>query len=293
MFPSEYINIGGDEAPSKHWENCDKCEALMQKEGIKTPRGLQSWLTGKMDEFVRSKGRRILGWDEILEGGNLGKEAAVMCWRGTAAGIKSARHGNNVVMAPSTYMYIDYYQSDDIANEPYAIGGNLPLEKVYSFEPISSDFTKSDESYVIGVQANLWCEYVHSMDYAWYMTYPRGLACAEIGWSPKSTKDYQYFRSRLADVLASMDRSQIPFRIPEPLGLFNPKVENGNAVIDLQVPVTGSEIYYTLDGRDPQYFGELYTGPVLVPLGIDGLRFTCMVKLPSGRFSAPYRARNR
>lgn len=290
MFPSEYINIGGDEAPQRHWENCEKCKALMKREGIATPRGLQSYLTAKMDEFVRSKGRKIIGWDEILEGGMLSREAAVMSWRGTAGGIKAAKAGNKVVMAPQTYFYIDYYQSDDTENEPYAIGGFLPVEKVYEYEPFDSQLTPEQCSYILGVQANLWCEYVHSPDHAWYMTFPRALACAEIGWSRDTTKNFGAFYRRMSDVLSAMDRDQIPFRIPEPLGLFSPKTEGGVTSLDLASPVRGSEIYYTIDGSNPQYNGTILTAPVSFP---SDSTFKCVVKLPSGRFSAPYKSRTR
>ncbi len=288
IFDGEYINIGGDEAPHKHWENCPKCKSLMEKEGIETTRGLQSWLTAQMDEFVRSKGRKIIGWDEILEGGKLGKDAAVMSWRNSQSGLDATRLGNKVVMSPTSYMYIDYYQSKDCQYEPFAIGGYLPLDVVYGYEPITSEFSGDQEKLVMGIQANLWCEYVHSPDHAWYMTFPRALACAEIGWSVDRSKNYQDFRDRLNDILYSMDRDQIPFRIPEPVGLDNPVVENGTAHFDLKIPVRGSQIYYTTDGSDPQYNGRLYDGPFALPLSVGGINLRCTVKLPSGRYSAPY-----
>lgn len=283
LFPSEYIDIGGDEAPTVHWDNCPKCQAMMEREGMTNSRELQSWLTARMGEFCEERGRRILGWDEILEGAELSKTAAVMSWRGVAGGIKAAKSGHNVVMAPSSHMYIDYYQSEDHGIEPFNIGGYLPLETVYSYEPCDPSLTEEQCQYIMGVQANLWGEFVHSDNLATYMTYPRALAVAEIGWSDPSRKDWHCFRTRMSTVLAALDRDQAPFRIPEPYGL---KEAVAGEPVTLELPVDGSEIYFTLDGSDPQYDGELYDGGAIA-VG-DGQTLKCAVKLPSGRYSMPY-----
>jgi len=283
MFPSDYIDIGGDEAPVNHWMNCPKCQAMMQREGMTNPRELQSWLTARMGEFCETRGRKILGWDEILEGAELSKSAAVMSWRGVSGGIKAAILGHKVVMAPHTYMYIDYYQSDDQDNEPYNIGGWLPLEAVYSYEPFAPELTEEQCKYIMGVQANLWCEFVHGDNIASYMTYPRALAVAEIGWSDPAKKNWRNFRERISTTLAALDRDQVPFRIPEPYGL---KEAVQGEPVTLELPVDGSEIYYTLDGSDPQYYGDLYAGGE-INVGSDQT-LKCAVKLPSGRYSMPY-----
>jgi len=283
MFPSDYIDIGGDEAPVKHWLNCPKCQEMMKREGMKDARELQSWLTARMGEFCEARGRKILGWDEILEGAELSKSAAVMSWRGVKGGIKASAAGHKVVMAPNNYMYIDYYQSDDHEHEPFNIGGWLTLEKVYSYEPFDASMTEEQCSYILGVQANLWCEFVHGDNIASYMTYPRALAVAEVGWSDPAKKDWKCFRERMTTPLAALDRDQVPFRIPEPYGLK--ETAQGEAVT-LELPVDGSEIYYTLDGGDPQSEGILYQGgPINLTEG-DSLK--CAVKLPSGRYSMPY-----
>lgn len=283
MFPSDYIDIGGDEAPVKHWVNCPKCQAMMEREGMQNPRELQSWLTARMGEFCEERGRKILGWDEILEGAELSKSAAIMSWRGVSGGIRAASAGHKVVMAPNLYMYLDFYQSDDQVNEPYSIGAWIPLEHIYSYEPFDPELTPEQCEYIMGVQANLWCEFVHGDNHATYMTYPRALALAEIGWSDPSKRDWHDFRSRMTTPLAALDRDQIPFRIPEPYGLK--EAVEGEPVV-MELPVDGSEIYYTLDGSDPQSFGELYNGGEINVGKNQTLK--CAVKLPSGRYSQPY-----
>lgn len=284
MFPSDYIDIGGDEAPIDHWSKCSKCQEMMTREGMKEPRELQSWLTARMGEFCESRGRKILGWDEILEGAELSKSAAVMSWRGVKGGIKASSLGHKVVMSPNNYMYLDYYQSNEHDNEPFNIGGWLTLEKVYSYEPFDPAMSEKDCEYIMGVQANLWCEFVHGDNIASYMTYPRALAVAEVGWSDPAKKDWKNFRDRIATPLAALDRDQIPFRIPEPYGL---KETTPGEAVTLEVPVEGSEIYYTLDGADPQYEGALYKGEAINVAEGDTLK--CAVRLPSGRYSMPYR----
>lgn len=283
MFPSDYIDIGGDEAPVDHWNNCPKCQEMMRREGMTNPRELQSWLTARMGEFCEERGRKILGWDEILEGAELSKSAAVMSWRGVKGGIRASALGHKVVMAPNNYMYLDYYQSDNRDIEPFNIGGLLPLEKVYSYEPFDPVMSEEDRKCIMGVQANLWCEFVHGENIASYMTYPRALAVAEIGWSDPSKKDWKCFRDRIATALAALDRDQVPFRIPEPYGLK--ETESGEPV-NLALPVDGSVIYYTLDGTDPQSNGAIYDGGVIDIAEGDTLK--CAVRLPSGRYSMPY-----
>ncbi|MDD2437545.1 MAG: family 20 glycosylhydrolase [Massilibacteroides sp.] len=291
LFPSEYIHIGGDEAPKKHWETCPKCQARIQTENLKDEHELQSYFIQRIERFVNSKGKRIIGWDEILEGG-LAPNATVMSWRGEDGGIAAANMHHDVIMTPNTYLYFDYYQSDDCQNEPINIGGFLPLEKVYGYEPYTSKITKEQQKYIKGVQGNIWMEYIHSEAMVDYMTYPRALALAEIGWSQAEKKDYLDFQKRLVVRLTAMDREGVLFRIPEPLGWDKLKIENGMAVVDLVSPVEGAKIYYTTDGSNPAIKGNLYAGTLRLPLKLEGLDIKCIVTLPSGRSSGIYTLRS-
>ena len=180
LFPSEYIHIGGDEAPKTRWNKCPNCKIVMSENDLHDTHELQSYFIGQMDAFLTSKGKKIIGWDEILEGG-LSPNAAVMSWRGVKGGIEAAKQKHEVVMTPTTYCYFDYYQSGH-PSEPVAIGGFLPLEKVYRFNPIPTGLPESDEQYILGGQANLWTEYIASMEHLEYMTYPRALALAQAVW---------------------------------------------------------------------------------------------------------------
>lgn len=195
LFPSEFIHIGGDECPKTAWKNSDFCQALMKKEGLKDENELQSYFIRRMEKFLNNNGRNIIGWDEILEGG-LAPNATVMSWRGESGGIEAAKEKHNVIMTPTSHCYFDYYQSDN-AQEPLAIGGFLPLEKVYGYHPIPEELSAAEAQYILGVQANLWTEYIPTTDQAEYMAYPRAMALAEIGWTDQSQKDFNDFVTRL------------------------------------------------------------------------------------------------
>ncbi|MBN8822057.1 MULTISPECIES: beta-N-acetylhexosaminidase [unclassified Spirosoma] len=196
LFPSQYIHIGGDECPKTEWKQSKFCQELMKKEGLKDEHELQSYFIRRIDKFVTSKGRRIIGWDEILEGG-LSPNATVMSWRGVNGGIAAARQNHDVIMSPTTYCYLDYYQTDP-KTQPVAIGGLLPLEKVYSFNPSVTDSLTADQAkHVLGVQANIWSEYMPTTHYVEYMAYPRLLAVAETAWTPGEAKNVDDFKQRL------------------------------------------------------------------------------------------------
>ena len=195
LFPSEYIHIGGDECPKTRWEKCPLCQKRMKEEGLKDEHELQSYFIQRIGKFVLSKGRKIIGWDEILEGG-LAPEATVMSWRGTTGGIEAARQKHDVIMTPSTYVYLDYYQCEP-QGEPLAIGGYLPLEKVYSYNPMPEELTPEEQKYILGVQGNLWSEYLKTPDQMEYMAYPRMFAVAETGWTPNRLKDFEDFLARI------------------------------------------------------------------------------------------------
>lgn len=194
LFPSEYVHIGGDECPSKFWEKCPACKARMKAEGLTRPRQLQGYATARVERFLQRYGRRIVGWDEILDGG-VTPTAVVMSWRGTQGGIRAARQGNSVIMSPTTHCYLDYYQTDDRTGEPLAIGGCLPLEKVYSLD-LFEGLTEAESRHILGVQGNLWTEYIGDPAHAQYMLLPRLSALAEVGWSC-DRKDYADYLRRL------------------------------------------------------------------------------------------------
>ena len=194
IFPSEYIHVGGDEASKKSWETCPLCQARMKKEGMKEIDELQSYLIKRMEKFLNKHGRNLLGWDEILEGG-LAPNATVMSWRGVEGGLKAIEGGHRAIMSPGGYCYFDSYQ-DAPHTQPEAIGGYLPLKKVYSYDPIPETFTPEQAKLMYGVQANLWAEYIPTKEHMEYMIYPRILALAEVAWSAVANKNYEDFHGR-------------------------------------------------------------------------------------------------
>jgi len=195
LFPGTYIHIGGDECPKKRWEKCPLCQKRMKDEGLKDEHELQSYFIQRIEKFVISKGRKIIGWDEILEGG-LAPEATVMSWRGTKGGIAAAKQNHDVIMTPNTFAYLDYYQCEP-AGEPLAIGGYLPLEKVYSFNPLPEELTPEEQKHILGFQGNVWTEYIPTPEHMQYMAFPRAFAIAETGWTPDRLKDFEDFIARL------------------------------------------------------------------------------------------------
>ena len=200
LFPSEYIHIGGDECPTVMWKKCPHCKARMKAERLKRPRRLQNYATARVEKFLNAHGRRLIGWDEILEG-DVTPTATIMSWRGAEGGIKAAKMGNHAIMAPTTHCYLDYYQTRDTAGEPLAIGGYLPVEKVYSLDPYEM-LTADEQRCILGVQANLWTEYIATWPHAEYMLLPRLSALAEVGWSldRKNYGDYLRRVRRLAKI---------------------------------------------------------------------------------------------
>ena len=196
LFPSTYIHIGGDEAPKKRWEKCSECQSVMKREGIKDEHELQSYFITKIEKYLNSKGRQIIGWDEILEGG-LAPNATVMSWQGEEGAIQAAKLHHNVILTPLTYVYFDYYQSEDKEDEPLAIGGFIPLEKVYAFNPICEDLSVEESKYVLGGQANLWTEYIPDFKKIEYMFFPRAVALSEVLWT-SGNLEYIDFIDRLS-----------------------------------------------------------------------------------------------
>ena len=260
LFPGKYIHIGGDECPKTRWKESAFCQQLIKKEGLKDEHELQSWFIRKIEKFVNSKGRRIIGWDEILEGG-LAPNATVMSWRGVEGGIEAARSGHDVIMTPTSHCYLDYYQSDN-PDEPLAIGGLLPLEKVYSYEPVPEELNESEARHILGTQGNVWTEYIKTFDKVEYMTYPRACALAEIGWTSKNLKDFSDFGTRLTHHLKRFDA--IGVNAANHLYELKPSIQpSGKSVIVvLETLDKNFEIFYTNDGSEPSENSLLYQTPV-------------------------------
>ena len=259
LFPSEYIHIGGDEAPKDRWEACDHCQNLIKKEGLHDEHELQSYFISRMEKYLNSKGRQIIGWDEILEGG-LAPNATVMSWRGIAGAIEAAKQDHDVIMTPNSHMYLDYYQSED-ANEPLAIGGYLPLERVYSFNPIPDELTEEQGKYVLGVQGNVWTEYIQTPDYAEYMTFPRAIAISEVGWSSRENQDYGNFVKRLENLHTRLDALNINYA--NHLDEIKGSITSVNGDISIELKTASSKpIRYTLDSSEPTLTSEVYNEPI-------------------------------
>ncbi|MDR0832600.1 MAG: beta-N-acetylhexosaminidase [Candidatus Symbiothrix sp.] len=204
LFPYSYIHIGGDECPKVRWERCAACQKRMADEGIKDTHALQSYFIGRIGHYLGTKGKKIIGWDEILEGG-LAAGATVMSWRGTEGGIAAAKMGHNVIMTPNAYMYLDQYQSEAKENEPRAIGGYLPIEKVYNYNPLPSELTAEQSKFILGVQGNVWTEYMINQDIREFRIFPRIDAVAENGWLPQNKKNYPDFKRRLEQITKRYD----------------------------------------------------------------------------------------
>lgn len=210
LFPSRYIHIGGDEAPRTRWEKCPKCQAIIAKEGIVAKDGhskealLQGYLTHKVQAYLEAKGRRIIGWDELL-GCDVDTTATIMSWRGSEPGAKGAKLGHDVIMTPMPHCYFDFYQTKDIRNEPVAIGNFLDVAKVYAMQPIADGLSPEAAKHIIGVQANVWTEYITCPEYVEYMILPRMAALAEVQWMPESQKNFDAFKKRITSFRSIYD----------------------------------------------------------------------------------------
>ncbi len=214
LFPSRFIHIGGDEAPRDRWKQCPKCQARLKAEGLKNEAQLQTWLNHRLEEFLARQGRRLIGWDEILEGG-LTPDAAVMSWRGLAGGLAAAEAGHDVVMSPTTHCYFDYAQARG-PNEPECIGGLIPLAKVYEFDPMPKALPESRRQHILGAQGNIWTEFIRTPREVEYFTFPRAAALAEVVWSPAKDRDFADFSRRLEHHLKRLDQLQANYRRLDP-----------------------------------------------------------------------------
>ena len=270
LFPSKYIHVGGDECPKIQWQKCPKCQArikalnLEAKDGHSAEERLQSYIITHASNYLKSLGRNTIGWDEILEGG-LAEGATVMSWRGESGGIAAAKQHHDVVMTPNSYLYFDYYQSLDKANEPLAIGGYLPLETVYSYEPMPKELTADEARHIIGVQANIWTEYMPTFKQMQYMALPRLAALSEVQWSQPALKDYTSFTNRLTKFTHLYDR--LGYNYAKHLYNVAIHVDSDNKWREILIHMTtagNAEIRYTLDGTEPTANSTLYTGAIVL-----------------------------
>jgi hexosaminidase len=208
LFPGKYIHIGGDEAPKTRWEKCKNCQSVIKRESLKDEHELQNYFISRMEKYINSKGKKIIGWDEILEGG-LAPNATVMSWRGVSGGIKAANMKHDVIMTPNATCYLDHYQSKD-KNEPLAIGGYTPLEEIYNYEPIPEELDSESSKYIIGAQGNVWTEYMSTSEYVEYMVFPRIFALSEVVWS-KNKSNFEEFTSRVISFFDRLDKLDINY----------------------------------------------------------------------------------
>ncbi|MDH3459123.1 MAG: family 20 glycosylhydrolase, partial [Gemmatimonadota bacterium] len=286
LFPGSYIHVGGDEAPKTRWEESEVAQGVIRREGLADEHELQSYFIRRIERFLNANGRRLIGWDEILEGG-LAPEATVMSWRGVVGGIAAAKQGHDVIMTPYSHVYFDYYQGDP-AFEPLAIGGYTPLEKVYAFEPVPQELTAAEARHVLGAQGNVWTEYMKTPGQVEYMAVPRMLALSEVVWSPPSARDWSGFSRRLAGQFARLDRLGINYRIPHVSGLERDRITlDDHVTIRLRSHMMTGAIHYTTDETDPTPTSPRYEEPVILPVDPDGVTITARVYLPDGRASAP------
>ena len=266
IFPSKLIHVGGDECPKTKWETCPKCQARIKQLGLKSDgkhtkeEKLQSFIINHAEKFLNDHGRQIIGWDEILEGG-LAPNATVMSWRGEVGGIEAAKQKHDVIMTPNTYLYFDYYQSQDIANEPFAIGGYLPVDRVYSYEPLPAELTPAEQKYIIGVQANLWTEYIPTFSHAQYMVLPRWAALSEVQWTMPEKKNYTDFLIRLPRLINWYEAEGYNYakHVFDIAVAYKPNSDEG--VLEVTLSTLGNApIHYTLDGTDATAASPLYEG---------------------------------
>ena len=268
VFPSEYIHVGGDECPKTEWEKCPKCQARIKALGLKdddkhsAEMYLQSFVISHAEKFLNSKGRKIIGWDEILEG-ELAPSATVHSWRGISGGLEAAKKGHDCIMSPNTYMYFDYYQTKHTENEPLAIGGYVPVETVYNYEPMHPSLTPQQQKHIIGVQANLWTEYIPHFTHVEYMELPRMAALCEVQWCAPEDKDYDDFKQRIIPLVELYDIKGYNYakHIFDVNAIFTTDTIKNTVVATLST-IDGRPIYYTTDGSEPTEASAQYKKPI-------------------------------
>lgn len=268
VFPSEYIHVGGDECPKTEWEKCPKCQARIKALGLKdddkhsAEMYLQSFVISHAEKLLNSKGRKIIGWDEILEG-ELAPTATVHSWRGISGGLEAAKKGHNCIMSPNTYMYFDYYQTKHTADEPLAIGGYVPVETVYNYEPMHPSLTPEQQKHIIGVQANLWTEYIHTFTHVEYMELPRMAALCEVQWCKPENKNFEDFKQRIIPLVELYDIKGYNYakHIFDVNATFTTDTTKNCIIAELST-IDGRPIYYTTDGSEPTETSAIYKKPI-------------------------------
>lgn len=275
LFPGQYIHVGGDECPKTEWESCPKCQARMRKYGLKDEMELQSYFIKRMEKFISSKGKRLVGWNEILEGG-LAEGAMVMSWQGLVGGIEAAHHGHDVIMTPNAEVYLDHYQSNYY--EPLAIAGLTTPKEIYNWSPMPEELDAANRKHVLGAQCNVWTEYITSEDHLEYMIFPRLIALAEMLWLGEDKKDFEDFTNRMNEMYARLDKLDIKYRIPYPENLLPYVIFTEQQVsLPLTNGISSSTIFYTLNGIR-------YSSPIDINLEND-VELKTVTVMPSGRNS--------
>lgn len=280
LFPGRYIHIGGDECPTVRWEECPKCKALMKKHGLKNGAELRSWFMAQVEKNVIRNGKRIIGWEEILEGGTT-PSTIVMSWTGEKGGITAANTGHDAIMTPADPLYLDRYEGDSNI-EPIAIGSYAPLERVYNYDPIPDTILPDKRHHILGAQGNVWTEYLHTPASVEYRAYPRILAVSELTWTPKDKKNWEDFVRRLNNALVRLDMHHINYHIPLPEGPVTKVVGyTDRATVEFH-NTRNYPMVYTLDGKDPGAKSNLYSKPL--EFEKDGIIKIATV-LPTGKMS--------
>ena len=286
LFPSPYIHVGGDEVPKTRWKASPAAQEVIKREGLKDEAELQSWFIKRVERFLTSRERRLIGWDEILEGG-LAPDATVMSWRGTSGGVAAARAGHDVVMSPNSHLYFDHYQGD-ARFEPLAFGGMSTLERVYSYEPVPDSLTPTEAAHILGAQANVWTEYLKTPQSIEYMVWPRALALAEVTWSTPEARSWDSFVARMPRALRALGVFGVNYRIPHVEGLEGDRLTLEEQVqVRLRSMMPAGDIRYTTDGTDPTLASHKYTEPFQITVGDPGTKVTARVFTSDGRTSAP------
>lgn len=270
LFPSKYIHIGGDECPKIRWEKCPVCQAKIKELGIEGDENhsaehyLQSYTISRVEKYLNERGRSIIGWDEILEGG-LAPNATVMSWRGSAGGEEAVRQGHDAIMVPNSHFYFDYYQSLDVDNEPFGIGGFIPVDMVYSYEPYTDKMTEEEKSHILGIQANIWTEYIKTEDHLQYMLLPRMTALSEVQWCQPENKDWERFTKAIPHITDIYDTRGYNYakHIFDLTAQLASDPQNKALTLSFSI-VDDAPIRYTTDGSEPSMESLVYEGPITI-----------------------------